>query len=353
MAWTVAGQDSVIQALTGAAEQGRLSHAYLFTGPQHVGKTLTALQFAQFLNCEREERPCGRCRQCERIAAGNHADVEIITLGGLCDEAEHRHSGDDSRSIRVCQVRRMQQLVTRGAFEGRYRVLIIEPAEAMEPVAANALLKTLEEPPDNVVMILVTDKEEMLLPTIRSRARRIAFSGMAIRGVETALRTRWDVDPSRAAELARLSGGRLGWAVLALHDEGLLERQRQELDRAEALASAPLAERFAVAGDVGGRYTRDRTGVQATLETWQAWWRDVLLIAAGREQGADHRDRLDSLRPLAAQCDVASAVRAVRAIGDARQQLAENASPVLAIEAMMLALPRLRPNPVASRLADQ
>ncbi len=93
--------------------------------------------------------------------------------------------------------------------------------------------------------------------------------------------------------------------------------------------------------------------MQATLETWQAWWRDILLIAAGREAGADHRDRLDSLRPLAAQCDVPSAVRAVRAIGDARQQLAENASPVLTIEAMMLALPRLRPNLVASRLASQ
>jgi hypothetical protein len=119
------------------------------------------------------------------------------------------------------------------------------------------------------------------------------------------------------------------------------------------MAAAPLSERFAFAAEVGGRYTKDRTGVQATLETWQAWWRDILLMAAGREEQAVFRERLDSLRPLAAQCGVPAAVRALRAISDARQHLAENASPVLALETMMLALPELRPNAVSGRLAGR
>ncbi|MDP9237294.1 MAG: DNA polymerase III subunit [Chloroflexota bacterium] len=356
MSWTVVGQDAAITALSAAVARDRIAHAYLFAGPEHTGKTLTALQFAQRLNCTGEQPPCGRCRQCEHVASMTHADVEIVGIGSpLCDprpgEPPHDHSKDDSRDIRICQVRRLERVVSRAPFEGRHRVMIIEPAAAMNEAAANALLKTLEEPPDGVVLILITDREEMLLPTIRSRARRIGFAGQPPALIERTLRTRWDVGPEQAAELARMSGGHIGWAVVAMHDKSLLEQRREALDVAQSMTSAPLSERFAWAAEVGGRYTRDRGAVQATLEVWQAWWRDILLIAAGRDLLAVHSDRLDTLRPLAAQCDVRRAVRALRAIADARVQLTENATPVLALEMMTLALPRLQPNAVSGRLA--
>jgi DNA polymerase-3 subunit delta' len=353
MTWTVVGQDQAVAALTNAVKHERVAHAYLFAGPAHVGKTLTALQFAQLLNCTGAEPPCGRCGACERIAAARHADVEIVGIGGLCRESMHDHARDNSRDIRICQVRRIEDVVSRAPFEGRCRVVIIEPADAMNETTQNALLKTLEEPPDNVVLVLITDREEMLLPTIRSRVRRIAFGGMTRDAIELALRTRWDAEPTRASELARLARGRLGWAVLAMHDDGVIEQRRAQLDSAQQLASAGLADRFAVAAEMGGRYTRDRAGTHATLEAWEEIWRDIMLIAAGRHDQAVHRERLDSLRPLAAQCDVPSAVRALRAIGDARGPLAENASPALALEAMMLELPVLRPNPVSERLAGR
>jgi DNA polymerase-3 subunit delta' len=351
--WTVAGQDDAIAVLTGAVKSGRVAHAYLFAGPRHTGKTLTALQFAQLLNCTGEEPPCGRCRQCGKIASGTHPDVEIVTLGGLCDDSDHNHTAADSRGIRICQIRRLEQVISRAPFEGRYRVQILEPAELLNREAEVALLKTLEEPPPNVVMILIAEHEEQLLETVRSRARRLAFAGMTKDAIERALRTRWDVEPGRAAELARLSGGRLGWAVLALYDERMLEGREQALAKAETLASAPIAERFAYAGDLGGGYSKDRAGVQAALEMWQEWWRDVLLIAAGREDRAVHRDRLDRLRVLASGTDPAGAARALRAITEARQQLDENASPILALEVMMLDMPQLRPNAVAGRLANR
>jgi DNA polymerase-3 subunit delta' len=350
MGWTVVGQDDVIRVLASAAKGERLAHAYLFAGPAHIGKTMTALQFAQALNCIADDAPCGRCRPCERIASGTHADVEIVGIGGVCDEESHKHANDDSRDIRVCQVWRMERVVTRAPFEGRMRVIIIDPADAMRDPSQNMMLKTLEEPPPNVVFVLVTDREEMLLPTIRSRARRIEFHGVPKAAIEQTLRTRWDAEPPKAAELANLSGGRIGWALMALRDEETLSAHREKLDRAQELAGAPIADRFAFAGQLGGRYTRDRAGTQATLAAWQEWWRDLLLIASGREQQATHRDRLDTLRPLAAQCGVGAAVRALRAITDARQQLEENASPILALEAMMLSLPQLRPNAVAERL---
>ncbi len=355
MSWTVVGQDGAIGVLTSAMASGRLAHAYLFAGPAHTGKTLTALQLAQALNCTApSDPPCGRCRQCERIAAGAHPDVEIVTLGGLCKPPfgeNHDHSNDNSKGIRICQVRRIEEVISRAPFEGRYRVQIIDPADLLNREAEVALLKTLEEPPPQAVIILVTDHEDVLLDTIRSRARRVAFGGMARAEIERALRTRWDVEPERAAELARLSGGRIGWAVLALHDTKMIEAREAALQRAEELTRGPLSDRFAWAGDLGGRYSKDRAGVQAALEMWQEWWRDILVIAAGSEERAVHRDRLDRLHVLASQCAVSDAARAVRAIVDVRLQLEENASPVLALENMILALPELRPNAVAGRLA--
>lgn len=351
MSWTVVGQDAALNVLASAAAGERLAHAYLFAGPGHTGKTLTALQFAQALNCTGEAPPCGRCRPCQRIAAGNHPDVEIVGIGGLCDEQDHDHKASNSRGIGICQVRRLQQTVSRAPFEGRYRVEIVDPADALGREAEVALLKTLEEPPPHTVMVLVTEREEQLLDTIRSRARRVAFGGMPRDGIERALRTRWDVEPERAAGLARLSGGRIGWAVLALHDEKMMQAREDALTKAEELAQAPLAERFAFARQLGDRWSKDRAAVHATLEMWQEWWRDILLIAAGREPQALHRDRLDRLRPLASQCGVEAAARALRALTDVRQQLDENASPVLALEVMMLALPALSPSAIAGRLA--
>jgi DNA polymerase-3 subunit delta' len=357
MSWTIVGQDAAVAVLNGAVANERVAHAYLFAGPKHTGKTVAALQFAQLLNCtgatDENPAPCGRCRSCERIAGGSHPDVEMVGVGGMCDEDSHKHDAADSMGIRICQVRRVQHIITRAPYDAKRRVIIIEPADALGKEAIVALLKTLEEPPPYVVIILVTDREEMLLDTIRSRARRVAFGGMPMQLIERTLRTRWDVEPSKAAELARLSGGRLGWAVAALHDERMMQQRTDALDKAEALTPAPLSERFAYAASLGSGYSKNRQGTQQALEMWQEWWRDILLLAAGRENQITHRDRLDRARVLASQCAVPDAVRALRAITDARQQLSENASPTLALEAMMLALPVLRPNAVRERLAGR
>jgi len=354
MAWTVAGQERAVSILAAAVKNGRVAHAYLFAGPARVGKSLAAVQFAQLLNCTGEDAPCGECRSCEKIASGSHPDVELVAIGGLCKprptEQSHDHARDNSRDIRICQIRRVEEIISRAPFQGRYRVVMIDPADAMNRDAIAALLKTLEEPPPRVVFILVTDHEDLLLDTIRSRARRVPFAGQPRDLIERVLRTRWDAEPEQAAELARLSGGRLGLAIAALRDEKLVESRESALDKIESLAQSGLAERFAAASTMGSGYTRARAGTQATLELWQEWWRDVLLVAAARPQRVTHAARLDTLRALAAQCDVPAAVRALRAITDARQQLVENASPVLALEAMMLALPVLRPNAVTTRL---
>ncbi|MBI5288161.1 MAG: DNA polymerase III subunit delta', partial [Chloroflexi bacterium] len=241
MAWTVAGQEHAVKILTAAVKNGRVAHAYLFAGPARVGKSLTALQFAQLLNCDAADAPCGECRSCEKIASASHPDVEFIGVTSMCNEQGHDHAKDNSRDIRICQIRRIEQVISRAPYEGRYRVVVIEPADSMNIASVAALLKTLEEPPPNVVFVLVTDHEDLLLDTIRSRARRVPFAGQPRELIERVLRTRWDAEADEAAELARISGGRLGLAVAALRDEKLMESREAALDKIEALAEAGLA----------------------------------------------------------------------------------------------------------------
>jgi DNA polymerase-3 subunit delta' len=371
MTWDIIGQEQAVAVLRRAVEdEARLSHAYLFVGPEHVGRATTARRFAQALNCDQSRRrgfpasppdraepgkarlqddeepgahadaPCLHCRSCRLIGEDKHPDVEWLGVGGVCDETEHRdHGADGSRDIRICQVRRLERVVSRTAFEARYRVVIVDPADALTTEAANAFLKTLEEPAPNVVLVLITAREEALRETVRSRCRRIAFSGVPREAIEAALQQRWGAEPEQAARLARLVQGRLGWAVAALQDERLLIDRERTIDDIESLLAGGFNERFAYAAALGARFPRDPQTVRTSLDVWGDWWRDVLLTAAGREELTAAAERLDTLRSHAAQYGIAGAVQALTAITNVRRHLEEHASPTLALEVMLLELP--------------
>jgi DNA polymerase-3 subunit delta' len=343
MNWNIVGHEKAIEVLQRAVDdESRLSHAYLFAGPEQVGRATTARRFAQALNCQSEDsRPCDECRACRLIAEGKHPDVETMTMGGICDESEHKdHSKDNSQDIRICQVRRLEHVVIRAPFEARLRVIIVDPADALTTEAANAFLKTLEEPPDHVVLILITAHEEALLETVRSRCRRIVFGGASRSEIEAALLERWDAEPETAAKLSRMAQGRLGWAVDALKNEKGLEDREEVLEEIEELLRGGDKERFEYARALGDRYQRNNRAVRDSLNVWSDWWRDVLLTASGEEELALSIDRLDTLRSHASQYGVAGAVRALRALTDVQQHLDEHASPTLALEVMLLELPR-------------
>lgn len=340
MTWDVIGQERAVATLRRAIEdEQQLAHAYLFAGPEQVGRATTARRFAQALNCTSEnQRPCDDCRSCRLIAEEKHPDVEWLRPGGLCQQSEHKdHEG--SRDLRICQVRRLEHVVSLTPFEGRFRVHIVDPAEALTREAANAFLKTLEEPPPQVVLILVTAREETLPETVRSRCRRVSFFGVPRKAIEEALRDRWGAEPEQAARLARLAEGRLGWAVSVLADDRPLIDHEQVLDDIEAVLSDSFDKRFSYAANLGRRYQRDPEAVHAALDSWRRWWRDVLLAAAGREELVADASRLDTLRSHAAQYGVRGAVRALRVVIDTRRYLDEHASPTLALEAMLLDLP--------------
>jgi len=153
----------MLQRFSRLTANHRLAHAYLLVGPQDSGKTQTALSVAQLVNCESEKsKPCGECAACRKIASGNHPDVHVI-------------GNDEMDSIKIEDIRFLLGRAQLMAYEGKTKVFIIRNIELMTPEAANALLKTLEEPAANTLMILTTSVPEDSLETIRSRCHVVKF----------------------------------------------------------------------------------------------------------------------------------------------------------------------------------
>ena len=168
------------------------------------------------------------------------------------------HSTDGSKDIRICQIRRLERLASRTPFEGRYRVVIVDPADALNVESSNAFLKTLEEPPPSLVLILVTSREGALLPTVRSRCRQIPFSALPSAESRRRYRRSGRCRLTRPRLLARMSGGRLGWAVTAWEDETWLPAREATLEEVYRLTTAGRDERFAYASQLATRFYRDR-----------------------------------------------------------------------------------------------
>jgi len=325
--WQVVGHEKAVGLLERSLKGGKLSHAYLFVGPRHVGKMTLALSLAQALNCLADEKPCGQCHQCLRIAVGKHTSVQVIGLNGKTE-------------IGIDQIREMQHLSSLKPGEGRHWVFIIDGAEHLSHEASNCLLKTLEEPPPDVQLILLAINERLLLPTVLSRCQRLELRPLPTAIAEQALIHRWGVPAEQAGVLARLSCGCLGWAVAASSDEGPLSERRKRLSALRHLASVGREERFAYAADLASQFGRDRASVQEVLQLWLGWWRDLMLIRGRCGNFATNVDQEAALYTEAQGYSLTQIKDFIQSLQRAKGQLDQNANPRLVLEVLMLSIPR-------------
>ncbi|HLF29234.1 MAG TPA: DNA polymerase III subunit delta' [Anaerolineae bacterium] len=321
--WPVVGHAGAVNQLQRAIDEDRLGQAYLITGPAQIGKAALARALAMALNCTGATRPCGACRACVRIASNTHADVRFIAPEG--------------ERLKIEQIRELQRELSLAPLEARLRVAILDDFDRATVEAMNALLKTLEEPPSRVVLILIAPEAEVLLPTIVSRCQIIALRPLTPAQVQTALSARWGIDGEHAALLAHLSGGRLGWAVTAAQDDALLEKRAARLNELQRLLSASRVERFAYAEALARRPADAREA----LDLWRTWWRDVLLVAAASSAELTNIDRRGEIEALATRLTAQHARAAAEACSRALWQLDKNAVPRLVLEVMLLNLPNI------------
>ncbi len=334
--WRTVGHERAVRTFQRSLSEDRLAHGYLLLGPANVGKTTLALELAQAVNCLAENKPCGECVQCQRIAAGKHADVKIITRDVLSKEGRERTKSE----IGIDQVRDVQRSASLSPYEGKCSVFIFEGVQYLSQEAANSLLKTLEEPPAHVLLILLSDeKEEALTPTIVSRCQVIELSPLPASLVIKTLKDRWAAEPSKAEELSRLSGGRIGWAVRALTEPGFLEPRNERLRRILALMGSGLEERFDYAAEVSLQFGRKRESVREEMELWLSVMRDLLMLKEGVAGVITNLSIAGLLESLAPQISTTGIMDGAKAVETTWHNLEQNANPRLALESLMLALP--------------
>ncbi|MDD5128025.1 MAG: AAA family ATPase [Dehalococcoidales bacterium] len=330
------GQRKAVSLIEKSFGQSAAAHAYLLVGPRHVGKMTFAITMAQALNCSSATPPCGECPACQRIAGRNFSDVQVVGL--------QKAGGDETRpktEISIEQVRELQHTASLAPFEGRCRVFILDQAELLSREAANALLKTIEEPPAGVVFILLTANEEALLPTVVSRCQRLELRPLPAGEVEQALLAK-EIEPDRAKLLGRLARGLVGWALDAASDESLVSDSLTLRDRLIGVVRDGLMARLDYAAELAGIFGRDRQKASEILEIWRDWWRDLMLAKLGISESIINVDRLAEINEMASGMKLENIRKFIGDIERAEAELRQNASPRLVLEVLALNIPEVK-----------
>jgi len=328
MAWDISGHEWAVELLRSHIAGGHVRHAYLITGPDGVGKRTLALRFAQALQCQAAAKPgdvCGKCRACRQVPTQTYADLHVI---------EPDESG---RSLRVEQVRDLQRFLSLSPIESRWRIALLLRFHEATPSAANALLKTLEEPPAPVVLVVTARSAEALLPTVVSRCEVVPLRPVPLSDVIEMLKARGE-SPDQAQLIAGLAAGSPGKALRLLQEPIRLEERGQMLEALHSVLRAGRAERFAYAETLA---KKERSAAVQVLEVWQSLLRDVLLTSAGTTGGRGNPDQVDTVAGLALVGGTEAWAGAVAAIERTLRAIDANANVRLALEVLALDLPRL------------
>ena len=360
------GQPAALAAVRRAVETARPPHALLLVGPDSVGKTTLAFDLAAGLLClapKPASRPCRECPACRKVDNGNHPDLHLVGPEGA------------GQQIRVGQVQALASEMALLPLEGRFRIALIENAHRLNVDAQNALLKTLEEPPAAVVLVLAASDSATLLPTVASRCVRLRMGPVDAETIGTMLAEKELADRSRGTTLGRLSGGRPGVALrLAADPEAVLvysrlartlldltnagrrrrlSAQSELLEDGARLAAAAASGTGGESGDDGERGRSERTGrrispaerraaVTQVLAVWRDVARDLAVAAQGGRRELRLHDLLDELVQAATGMDVRQATGFLDRVEAMSRAVDAYANPELALDALLVEWPQRR-----------
>ncbi len=326
--WGLLGHEWAVDLLQGHLKQARFRHAYLITGPQGVGRRTLALRAAQALNCPETSSPgipCGQCSTCQRIQRMQHPDLIVV------------QSNEVGATLKVEQVRELQRGLSLAPYEATYKIALLLRFEEANPSAANALLKTLEEPPRQVVLFLTAQDSEILLPTIVSRCEHIRLRPLGIDETAQGLDENWGIPPEEARLLAHVSNGRPGYALQLHNDPDQMQQRQQWLDDHQHMLSANRVERFNYAEAI----SKDKRLLRSIVQTWLSLWRDILMRASGASTKLTNLDCRDHIDHLAGAVGATTAQGVINDLEGTLEHLAHNTNPRLTSEVLLLNLPRL------------
>lgn len=328
MSWDLLGHEWAEKLLKKHIANNEVRHAYLFAGAPGIGRRSMALSFACAINCTNPPAPgeyCGKCRVCRQTLSQTQPDLSIVeseTEGGM---------------IKVDQVRKLQHSLSLTPYEAKYRIALLLNFQQANANAQNALLKTLEEAPEKVILLLTADSADNLLPTIASRCEILRLRPVAVETLESALQSRWNFAARESHLYARLSNGRTGQALKMAADSALQDKRTSQVEEFFRILPLNRRERFSAAEPLA----RNRDQLRFSLQVWLTIARDVLLIhgkQAARLTNLDYRE--ETLR-LAGNVSAAQALDLVNHLTDTMDQLEANANLRLMLDNLLLQFPRV------------
>lgn len=319
------GHEKPKALLREAADKNKMGHAYLFRGPDGVGKKRAALTLAAYLNCKSPVASdgCGTCQSCRKYFACSHPDLLLVE--------------PDGAAIKIAQIRELKHQLAFPPFEAKVRVSILEDIHTMRREAANSLLKALEEPPPDNLLILTADLAGDILPTILSRCQIIPFGPLAPEIMARVLMQDEEMDESLARTLVAVSEGSLGRAKL-FWQEDLLSLRQEVVDKL-LLGQTSRAESIGHVLRLSEKIAGLKENTHEFLALLRLWYRDLMFVAAGApESSLANKDLASHLLTAAGYLDTGQLHARLHSLDLAERQLARNCSRTLVFETLFFDL---------------
>jgi DNA polymerase-3 subunit delta' len=323
--WEIIGHERAVEALRRDVASDTVPHALLLTGPAGIGKTRLALELAKALNCTGAEPPCQRCLHCRQIESGSHPDVTVV------EQLEGKHN------IGIEQIRDLREAASLRPFQGRTKVYIVAGAEALTLNAADALLKTLEEPQPQVKLVLTAMDAEALPTTVVSRCRHLALQSVEASCIAAALLERGQ-EQAPVERLARLAQGNVGWALQAARQPKLAAQQEETVARLSEVLDLSLDARLRLAEQLASD-RKDRSAIRRHLELLLLLARDLLLMSQGLPPQLASGQQQEALARQARRFSLAQIHAYIRSLRVAMERIDQNVDPRLTLEALLVNLP--------------
>ncbi|GAM08200.1 DNA polymerase III subunit delta' [Geobacter sp. OR-1] len=312
----IIGHDRITGILQRAVAARRIAHAYLFVGPEGCGKRKTAVALVEAMYCK-DSCGCGKCAACRRVALLQHPDLHILE--------------PDGAFIKIDQVRQLQRELSLRPYEAPFKSCIIEAADRFHPAAGNALLKTLEEPPGNALMILLTANPDAVLQTIRSRCQLLNFQTLSEESVARIL-VQQGVGQETARLAASLSGGSPGRAHAFSNDE-VLSGRHELLEQILSLSGGDISQLFTRSE----RLAADKENLPELLDLLMTFLRDLLHIQSGSSELVN-RDLEEMALREAAVRNTEQVMQMIEHVIETRKALQRNVNARLAMDLLLMRL---------------
>jgi DNA polymerase III subunit delta' len=322
--WDIIGQDRAVDLLAQDLAGGKLPHAILLIGPRGAGKTHLAFELAKALTCTGSDPPCQNCVHCHQVSTRSHPDVLLI------------EPADDKETISAIQARGVRSSASLRPFQARCQVYIISGAERLTPQAADALLKTLEEPQPQVFIILTAPDGDALPATVVSRCRIYGLQSVDRAELIQALMQR-GIEIDEAEQLARLAQGSVGWALRAAKDPGLVKSREELVTSICSMLDLDLRARLQVV-EAMTTGKRSRDDIRGLVELNLSVARDLLLLSQELSPQLVDQKEGETLRLQASRYGLARIHGYVRALRLATERIDQNVDPRLALEAVFTGL---------------